>query len=76
MERDFISGDEDDIHVVDDRGISFERIARERGLGARERETASTINGGLRRVPCGDGLTCKNNSCTGLQGEGKISTRV
>lgn len=65
IQRDFVQGDEDDLHVIDDSGISFERIARERGLGARDRETASTINGGLRQTPCRDGLSCIGNKCQG-----------
>jgi hypothetical protein len=40
-----------------------ERISREKGLGARLRELGSHIHGSVRKIPCGDGLMCIQNSC-------------
>lgn len=62
MKRDVISGDDDDIHV-DDSDIPFERIAKEKAFGAREREIGGTLYGVLRQNPCASGLVCINNTC-------------
>jgi hypothetical protein len=60
---DFIAGVDDEyIHFPDDSQF-FERISREKGLGARLRELGSRIHGSVRRIPCGNGLNCIKNSC-------------
>ena len=50
--------------VVNDREVSFERVARERSEGTRQRDTASTINGALERSPCSNGLSCVEDTCS------------
>jgi hypothetical protein len=60
---DFIVGvDDEDIHFSDD-SLLFERISRERGLGAKQRELGSRIHSSVRKIPCGNGLMCINNRC-------------
>ncbi len=49
---------------MNDREVSFERVARERSEGTRERDTASTINGALERPPCSEGLSCTEDTCS------------
>lgn len=64
MRRDFIEGDDDDSRRVrDDSRVSFDRIAEEKGDGARDRDTSRTINGALEQVPCQDGLSCEQDRC-------------
>jgi hypothetical protein len=60
---DFIIGvDDEDIHFSED-SLLFERISRERGLGARLREIGSRIHGSARKIPCGNGLKCISSRC-------------
>lgn len=63
MRREIIQGDIDQTRVLNDREFSEERVARERGSGARDRDTARTVNGARDRPQCGSDLTCMDDVC-------------
>lgn len=56
-------GDDDRERFIDDTRVDFERNAQESGDGARDRDTARTINGALGQVPCRTGLRCQSDIC-------------
>ena len=54
---------DDSDRVIDDSMIDFQRNARDEAGGARDRDTARTINGGQLQVPCADELRCEEDVC-------------
>lgn len=59
LESDVDDGDEVRIDTV----RSLRQIALERAGGARDRDTARTINGVLTKPRCTDGLSCVQDQC-------------
>ena len=60
----FLEGDDDDDDEVrSDRASSLRQIALEKAEGARDRDTARTINGVLVKTKCTDGLSCVLDEC-------------
>ena len=66
MERQFVQPQQQRRdEVIDDSGpTKTERFSREKAEGARDRDTARTINGAVQRTPCAENLRCTNeNTC-------------